>query len=131
MVLNRSRVTARYSRGSGRKTPAGPRVRATTPGSLLRAEADPFVADGAVMLVDIVEFDREVEVGGSEPADLHRQVELRQRQVMLRGDELDAVGEQLLLGVEDIEHGARAHRRLLAYAFERDLGGLDGRLQRY
>jgi len=83
------------------------------------------------VLAGIVRLDRQLHLLGGEASDLLGEIELGNREVVLCLHEIDAVGEQLLLGVEHVEHRARAHLRLLADALERDPGGANGGLQRF
>src|SRR5690348_6892271 len=72
------------------------------PRSVDRAEADPLVADGVVVPVDVVDLDRQLEVDDGEAADRGGELELADQLVALRLHELGAGAEQLLLGVENV-----------------------------
>jgi hypothetical protein len=98
--------------------------------TVVDTETQPFVAHRLVMPVNLVELDGETQIGGGETSDLAREGELRDRKVVLGGDQLHAVGEQLLLGVEHVENGARADGCFLPDAVESDIGGPDRRFQR-
>jgi len=67
--------------------------------------------------------DRQAQLGGNEAAGRGGDVELGDRRVVLGGYELSLSREQLLLGYEHVEHGARAGQGLLLNSDKRDLRG--------
>src|SRR5512135_3705617 len=89
------------------------------PESIFRAESDHFVADGAIMLAYVIERHRQPEIDRAQRADLVRQVEFGDAEIVLRLHELDAIVEQLLLLVQHVEDGPGADLCLLPDAFER------------
>ena len=105
---------------------------ATVPfGALSSEPVVPVACDTPVVAERVVERAAvEVEVLGFGLAHRVEQLEAGDIGVAARGDERDLAVEQLLLGVEHVEHVAGADRLLGAGALERELVGGDGDLVR-
>src|SRR5215470_9558564 len=84
-------------------------------------EADPFVLHFPVVTIHFEERDRQLQLGCDQAARRGGDIELRERGVVLRIDQLLLRDKQLLFPDQDVEHCARAHERLLLEAGERNL----------
>src|SRR5690348_16858024 len=89
-----------YTTGCAGKRPAERRL-------FFGPEPQPLVPDLVIVLVDIVELDGKSQVSRGQLTNLQGQVELGDGEVVLRGHQLDAVREELLLSVEHVDDGAR------------------------
>ena len=89
---------------------------------ILDVEAEPAVAYRAVVGLGIVALARNVQPRQGQAADRRLQPVARLHLLLERLLVARLRGEQLELGVEHVEHGARPGDRLLAGAFERVLG---------
>ena len=85
------------------------------------SETDPLVFNLPIVLLHVVEPDREVQLGRDQPSDGRRQVEFRKSRIVLRGNELRLGLQQRLVLDQNVQHGAGADQRLLLGPFERDL----------
>ena len=87
------------------------------------AEADPFVSHFLVVLLYIVELHRQLEFGCDQPADSGRDIELGERSIVLRCDELGLRRQQLLVLDENVKCRARTDQRLLLHTSKGNLSG--------
>ena len=85
------------------------------------SETNPLVFNLPIVLLHVVEPDREVQLGRDQPSDGRRQVEFRKSRIVLRGNELRLGLQQRLVLDQNVQHGAGADQRLLLGPFERDL----------